>query len=94
MDTGCMLRKKVQIVNKHGLHARAADKFVRTAIRYGSEIEVVFNGKHANGKSIMSVMTLGAKKGSEIELLIQGSDEKKALKGLEQLIEDCFGENE
>lgn len=89
-----MLRKKLHIINKHGLHARAADKFVKTAMHYGSEIEIVFNGKHANGKSIMSVMTLGAKKGSEIELVVKGTDEKKALEGLEQLIEECFGENE
>ena len=94
MDTSCMLRKKLHIVNKHGLHARAADKFVKAAMHYGSEIEIVFNGKQVNGKSIMSVMTLGAKKGSEIELLIQGSDEKKALTDLEQLIEACFGEKE
>ncbi len=89
-----MLRKKLHIVNKYGLHARAADKFVKTAMHYGSEVALVYNDKQVNGKSIMSVMTLGAKKGSEIELLIQGSDENKALQGLAQLIEDRFGEKE
>lgn len=94
MGISTMLRKKIQIINKHGLHARAADKFVKTASHYGSEIEIIYNGKHANGKSIMAVMTLGAKKGSEIELVVKGRDEEKALKELEDLIESRFGEKE
>ncbi|CAM4461209.1 MAG: Phosphocarrier protein HPr [Legionellaceae bacterium] len=94
MDTPCMLRKKLQIMNKHGLHARAADKFVKTAMHYGSEIEVLCNGKQANGKSIMSIISLGAKKGSEIELIIKGNDETNALNGLQELIYAYFGENQ
>lgn len=94
MNTNTMLRKKLQIVNRHGLHARAADKFVKMAMHYGSQIEIEFKGRQANGKSIMSVMMLGAGKGSEIELIVHGADEKRAMHDLEQLIAERFGEKD
>jgi phosphocarrier protein HPr len=89
-----MLRKKVEIVNKLGLHARAAAKFVATAGRYGSQIEVVHNDRCVNGKSIMGVMMLAASKGSEIELIVSGADQDAALEALVLLIDSKFNEAE
>ena len=87
-----MLKKKLQISNRNGLHARAADKLVKTALHHSSEVEIICNGRHADAKSIMAVMMLGAKKGSELELEIQGEDELETFTDLEKLITDHFGE--
>ncbi|HVV68776.1 MAG TPA: HPr family phosphocarrier protein [Gammaproteobacteria bacterium] len=89
-----MLRKKVIIANKLGLHARAAAKLVHLSSRYASNIEVVKNERSVNGKSIMGVMMLAASKGTEIELVISGEDETAALEALEALIQGRFGEAE
>ena len=87
-----MIRKRMQIVNKLGLHARAATKFVQLASQYQSQIELSKNGKTANGKSIMGVMTLAAAKESWVELAISGPDENEAMGSLEALINNRFGE--
>jgi phosphocarrier protein len=89
-----MLRKKVEIVNKLGLHARAAAKFVATAGRFESQIEVMHNERCVNGKSIMGVMMLAASKGSEIELIVSGADQDAALEALVLLIDQKFNEAE
>lgn len=89
-----MIHKQLLIVNRLGLHARAAAKFVSTASRFGSSIQVERNGQRVNGKSIMGVMLLAASRDSRIELLVDGDDETEALAALEQLIADKFGEGE
>ncbi len=89
-----MLRKKITIVNKLGLHARAAAKLVHLASRYASEILLIKNDQRANGKSIMGVMMLAAAKGIEIELEVEGEDEAVALEAVENLINGRFGESE
>jgi len=89
-----MLRKKIEIVNKLGLHARAAAKLVATAGRFESQIEVMHHDRCVNGKSIMGVMMLAASKGNEIELIISGPDQAEALEALTQLIELKFNEAE
>ncbi len=89
-----MIRKSVDIVNRLGLHARAAAKFVQTAGNYQSEIRVSRDGQTVNGKSIMGVMMLAASQGSEIELEVSGVDEAEALAALERLIAERFGEPE
>ncbi len=89
-----MISKEVDIVNKLGLHARAAAKFVTLASRFKSDIEVARNGRRVNGKSIMGVMMLAAAKGSQITLLVSGEDETEAVSQLEALIADRFGEQE
>lgn len=89
-----MLRKRIEIINKLGLHARAAAKFVARASRYGSNLEVSKGDQTVNGKSIMGVMMLAAAKGSEIELTIDGEDEVAMLDDLANLINDRFGEEE
>lgn len=89
-----MLKKKITICNKLGLHARAAAKFVSHAGRYSSEVEIIKKTKTVNGKSIMGVMTLAASNGTELELIVEGKDEKKMMADLVALIEDKFGEEE
>jgi phosphocarrier protein len=88
-----MIRKTITIINKLGLHARAASKLVATAGRFISTIEIAKNGRAANGKSIMGVMMLAANQGTEVELIIEGEDEQEALQELEQLINNKFGED-
>lgn len=87
-----MLDKEITIINKLGLHARAAAKFVGLASGFKSEIHVSRNGRTVNGKSIMGVMMLAAACGSQIHIKVEGEDELQAITGLEQLIQDRFGE--
>lgn len=87
-----MLNKEITIVNKLGLHARAAAKFVSLASGFESEIQLSRNGKTVNGKSIMGVMMLAAGCGSTVEISATGNDEVVAINELEALIADRFGE--
>lgn len=89
-----MVNVTVPIINKLGLHARASAKFVSTAMRFQSNIQVSFQNKTVNGKSIMGVMTLAARCGSEIVLTIEGVDESATEQALVSLIENRFGEAE
>ena len=89
-----MLQQTTTIVNKLGLHARAAAKFVTQASQFDSEINVKRNNQDVNGKSIMGIMMLAAAKGSQIELIIDGTDEKQAMLSLLELIANRFGEAE
>ena len=90
-----MIRKKIKIVNKLGLHARAASKFVETASRFSSQIDVIKDThKKINGKSIMGLMMLAASKGTELVVVTHGEDEQEALKQLALLVENRFGEKE
>lgn len=89
-----MLQQTTTIINKLGLHARAAAKFVTQASLFESEIHLQRKNQSVNGKSIMGVMMLAAGKGSEIELLIDGADEQQAMQSLLELIENRFGEAE
>jgi len=89
-----MLRRQITIMNKLGLHARAAARFVQLASRFECAIKVLKNGKEANGKSIMGVMMLAAGQGSDIEIVTEGQDEAQALQHLETLVANKFGEEE
>ena len=89
-----MLQETTTIVNKLGLHARAAAKFVTHASKFHAEINVKRNNLDVNGKSIMGVMMLAAAKGAEIELVIDGADEKQAMQSLLELIANRFDEAE
>lgn len=84
--------KTVTIVNRLGLHARAAAKLVTLAARYQSDIKVVKGDKTVSGKSIMGVMMLAAAQGSSITLLATGSDGPEALEALAALIAARFDE--
>ncbi|MGH8430778.1 MAG: HPr family phosphocarrier protein [Solimonas sp.] len=86
------MEKTVTIVNKLGLHARAAAKLVTLASKFESDVHVRKDGKEVSGKSIMGVMMLAAAKGSQVTLVVQGEDAAQALVELEELIVDRFGE--
>lgn len=86
------MRRDITIINRLGLHARAAAKLVSTATGFDSEIFVERNGQRVNGKSIMGVMMLAASQGVQITLEANGADEQQALDALQALILDKFGE--
>jgi phosphocarrier protein HPr len=89
-----MIKKSITIINKLGLHARAAAKFVTTSSGFNSDIEVSRNSRTVNGKSIMGLMMLAAAKGTDITVHINGADEQQALLAIDELINNFFGENE
>ena len=89
-----MIQTQVTIINKLGLHARAAAKFVGCAAAFSSSIQAGKDGKLVDAKSIMSVMMLAAGKGTVLDLEIRGDDEEAALEALETLIENRFDEAE
>ena len=89
-----MVKKKVEIKNKLGLHARAAVKFVNLANRFASSIKIVKDSNEVDGKSVLGILTLAAVQGSEIQLKISGKDEEMALQALNDLIGDKFHEEE
>lgn len=89
-----MIKTQVTIVNKLGLHARAAAKFVGCAAAFSSSIQTGKDGKMVDGKSIMSIMMLAAGKGTVLDLHITGDDEEAALTALTTLIGNCFDEAE
>ncbi len=89
-----MIQTQVTIINKLGLHARAAAKFVGCASSFSSTIRAGVNGDMVDGKSIMSVMMLAAGKGTVLDLHIEGEDEQAALEALQKLIANRFDEAE
>lgn len=89
-----MIENKVKIINKLGLHARAATKFASTANRFGSDVRVRFGDKSIDGKSIMALMLLAAAKGSTITITTEGDDAQLAMSALRELINNRFDEAE
>lgn len=89
-----MIEKTVKIINPLGLHARAAAQLVRLAGKYKSSIKLVRtdNQVMADAKSILSVLTLAAAKGTELNLTVSGVDEEAAAAAIEDLIIKGFGE--
>jgi len=84
---------QLTLVNKLGLHARAASKFVSTAARYPCEINVTYNEKTVDGKSIMSLMLLAAPVGATLSLRCEGEEAELAIEAIAALIADGFGES-
>ena len=89
-----MLTKQITLINKLGLHTRAASKLVDCASRYLSDIQLSHNGRKADAKRILEVMLLGAKEGTVLDVTVTGEDEEDALARVEALILDRFGEAE
>lgn len=87
-------RREVTILNKLGLHARAAAKFVTLASRFRCDITVRRDAREINGKSIMGVMMLAAGQGTRIELQATGEGAREAVEEISALIADRFGETE
>lgn len=88
-----MVEAKVKIVNKNGLHTRPAAKLVKLASKFKSEIEIARDGFKVNAKSIIGVMTLAAEYLAEIDLYIDGEDEKEANEAIVGLFERGFDEH-
>lgn len=86
------MEKEVVILNKTGLHARPAAMFVKEAGKFKSDIKVEKDGKQANAKSIISILSCGLEHGTKIKLIANGEDESAAIEALTKLIESKFGE--
>lgn len=89
-----MICRETTIVNKLGLHARAATRLVNCASSFESEVWISKGDKRINGKSIMGVLTLAAGKGTALMIETDGPDEELANTSLIELIADRFGEDE
>jgi phosphocarrier protein len=89
-----MIQREVTIINRLGLHARAAARLVATASRFASGVRLEREGREADAKSIMAVMMLAATRGVTVTLVADGPDEAAAVAALEQLVRDRFGEDE
>lgn len=89
-----MQEREVIIVNRLGLHARAAAKFVTLASTFSSTVDISKDGQTVNGKSIMGVMMLAASRGTNIVITTRGEDEQEAANQLEELVREKFGEAE
>ena len=83
-----MVEKLFVVKNETGLHARPASLFVQKAAQYKSTIKVKKDGKEANAKSIISVLSLGASFGSEITIIADGPDAEEAVAGLVELLDN------
>ena len=88
------ISRNIEIINKLGLHARAAAQLVQLASSFSSHIEIEKGNRRVNGKSIMGVMMLAAAKGSEVTIYADGEDEEESLCKIEQLINNRFNEEE
>ncbi|RLA85970.1 MAG: HPr family phosphocarrier protein [Deltaproteobacteria bacterium] len=86
--------RSLQIKNKLGLHARAANLIVQVANRYKAQVTVEKDGMVANAKSIMSLLMLAAGKGSKILIRASGEDAREAVEEIAKLVEGRFGEEE
>ena len=88
------ITRNVTIVNRRGLHARAAAKFTKLAAHYKADIIVQRNGTEVPGRSLMGLLTLGAGQGKEIAITCDGVDADAALDALCDLIERGFDEDD
>ena len=89
-----MISASVTIVNKLGLHARAATRLVNCASAFESEVRIVRGARVVNAKSIMGVLTLAASKGTELNVDTEGADQEESLQAVVDLIADRFGEEQ
>ncbi len=89
-----MIETDVKIINPLGLHARAAAQLVRLAGKFKSKIHLIRydNAVIADAKSILSVLTLAAAKGTKLQLIVEGIDETLALSAIKEIIVQGFGE--
>ena len=87
-----MIKKKLTILNKLGLHARAAAKVVSLANEFESTIIITKDGKNADARSIMKLLMLSASQGSRINIEVDGTDQKDAMKSIEKLFNNKFDE--
>lgn len=87
-----MQQRKLEIVNRLGLHARAAVKLVSLCSRYVSNIFIVANGRRANARHLIAILLLSASMGARVSVEVDGPDEVEAMSAVTRLISDGFGE--
>lgn len=88
-----MVSRNFKIVNRLGLHARAAAQLVKIANEFAAEVTLIKDDVEVNGKSIMGILLLAAPQGTDLEVRVEGPDEEAAMAAVAQLIEDGFGED-
>ena len=88
-----MTSRTVAVVNRLGMHARAAARFVHLATRFQSRVRVARDGREMDGKSIMGILLLAAACGSTLSISTEGADEEDALEALTSLVQSGFGED-
>ncbi len=89
-----MAQRKVDLINRLGLHARAAAKLVHVTSRFAASVTVRHNDEEVNGKSILGLLLLAAPCGTSLTITANGPDEEQALEAIQALIHDRFGEAE
>ncbi|WDL95279.1 HPr family phosphocarrier protein [Alicyclobacillus sp. ALC3] len=82
-----MRQESVEVTHAAGLHARPASEFVNTSGRFQSSVQVTFNDKTVDGKSILGIMSLGVARGKTITLTVDGPDEDQAMATLVALFQ-------
>jgi phosphocarrier protein len=87
-----VVSREVEIVNRLGLHARAAARFVQAATRFRAKVTVSRDGRVMDGKSILGILLLAASQGTRLVVTADGDDEKAALDALARLVAGRFGE--
>ena len=87
------VEKRVKLVNPQGLHIRPAGKFAELASRFDADVQLAKDDQSVDGKSIMSILVLGADAGTEIRILASGSDATAAVDALTELVQTGFGED-
>lgn len=88
-----MVEREVEIVNRLGLHARAAAKLVQTATAFQSRVSIRKDGETVDAKSILGILLLAAGQGSCLTIRCEGADEAMALSAVVELVADRFGED-
>jgi phosphocarrier protein len=89
-----MIEKEISVVNRLGLHARAAAKLVHLAGSFRSQVTLSRDGEQVDGKSILGILLLAVPQGTRLSLKCDGEDEGRAAEALEALFADRFGEGE
>lgn len=90
-----MTEERIEVINRLGLHARAAAKLVHLAADFSSDVTLVFDdGEEIDAKSILGILGRGAAQGTSLVVRCQGEDEQRALEAIRDLFSDRFGEGE
>jgi len=89
-----MIEAEIPIINKLGLHARAASKLVKLTAGFESSIKLIGKNQEVDAKSIMGILMLAATQGTEIKIIADGPDEKDAVTAISGMFAECFGEDE
>lgn len=89
-----MIEKNVTIINKLGLHARAAAKLIGVTGKFGCDIKITKDGKTVDAKSIMAIMMLAASQGTDLIIQTDGADESAAMEAVIEIINNRFDEDE